>query len=115
MLADIILSIAAPKDRNVTRTNDTEMAIVTHWDDNPSNGTGPAPCRFRSAASAVTAHKKGGCPEGDTRLPCVSGLEAAQDCPTPLARERNGRGACRRRLDVGEGTVRRTEAQRERE
>ena len=115
MLADIILDIAAPKVLNVTRTNDMEMAIVTHWEDNLSDGAGPAPSPFRFAASAVTAHKKGGCPEGDTRLPCVSCLEAAQDCPTPLARERNGRGACRRRLDVGEGTVRRTEAQRERE
>ena len=113
MLADIILGITAPKSLNVTRTNDMEMAIVTHWEDNLSDGAGPAPSPFRAAASAVQAHKNGGCPRRNTRLPCVSGLKAAQHCPAALAGKRHGCGACRRRLDVGEGTVRRTETQRE--
>ena len=64
MLADIISDIAAPKVLNVTRTNDMEMAIVPHWEDNRGDGSGPAPSPFRAAASAVQHTRTAGVPEG---------------------------------------------------
>jgi hypothetical protein len=43
MLATIISDDIASRRLNVTHTNDMEMVIVPHWEDNHSDGSGPAP------------------------------------------------------------------------